>query len=150
MKKILMMALPLVLLSACVDSLDDWNIDQKRASQIPARTLFTGALKNLTDILTTPNVNSNNYRMFVQYWATTTYLDEPRYNMTQRAYSQNFWQSIYRDVLSDLKECRRLTEADGSLVAAVKNNQLALIGIVEVYAWASLITPLVMCHIVKH
>ena len=99
-----MIVLPFVLLTACVDSLDDWNIDQKRASVVPARTFFTGALKNLTDALTTPDVNRNNYRMFVQYMATTTYLDEPRYNMTSRLYSQNLWNSIYRDVISDLRE----------------------------------------------
>jgi len=135
MKKILMLVLPIVLLTACVDKHEDWNIDQKRASVVPARTLFTNALKNVTDALTTPNVNNNNYRMFVQYWATTTYLDEPRYNMTARLYSQNLWNSIYRDALSDLKEARRLVEEDASLVAGVKNNQLALIGILEVYCW---------------
>jgi len=134
-----MVILPLVLVTACVDSLDDWNIDQKRASVVPARTLFTNSLKSVTDILTTPNVNSNNYRMFVQYWATTTYLDEPRYNMTQRLYSENLWNAIYRDALSDLKESKRLVEADASLVPAVKNNQLALIGIMEVFAWNVLI-----------
>lgn len=139
MKKILMIVLPLVLLTACVDSLDDWNVDQKRASSVPARTFFTGATKNVIDQLTTPNVNSNNYRMFVQYIATTTYLDEPRYNMTARTYSQAFWQTMYRDVLSDLKEAKRLVTEDASLVAGVKNNQLALIGIMEVYTWATLV-----------
>lgn len=139
MKKILRIVLPLVLLTACVDSLDDWNKDQKRASEVPAQTLFTGAVKNLVDILTIPNVNSNNYRMFVQYWATTTYLDEPRYSMTSRPYSQNFWQTMYRDVLADLKESRRLVEEDAVLATAVKNNQLALIGIMEVYTWSTLV-----------
>jgi len=134
-----MIVLPFVLLTACVDSLDDWNIDQKRASVVPARTFFTGALKNLTDALTTPNVNNNNYRMFVQYVATTTYLDEPRYNMTARLYSQNLWNSIYRDVLSDLRESRLLVEADAVLDAGIKSNQLALIGIMEVYAWTVLV-----------
>lgn len=139
MKKILILVLPFVLLTACVDSLDDWNIDQKSASSVPARTFFTGALKNLTDALTTPNVNSNNYRLFVQYMATTQYLDEPRYSMTSRAYSQNLWNSIYRDVISDLRECKRLIESDGSIVPAVKNNQLALVEIMEIYAWNVLV-----------
>lgn len=134
-----MMILPLVLLTACVDSLDDWNVDKKRASAVPASTLFTNATKGVIDILTTPNVNLNNYRMFVQYIATTTYLDEPRYNMTARTYSQGFWQAIYRDVLADLKEAKKLVAADASLVAEVKNNQLAMIGIMEVYAWSTLI-----------
>lgn len=134
-----MLLLPIVLLTACVDSLDDYNVDQKKASSIPPRTLFTNALKGLTDILTTPNVNSNNYRMFVQQWATTTYLDEPRYSMTSRLYSQNLWNAVYRDVLSDLKEARRLIDLDATLDPAVKNNQLGLIGIMEVYSWDVLV-----------
>jgi hypothetical protein len=139
MKRILMMMLPFVLLTACVDSLDEYNIDQKRASAVPPRTLFTNAMKGLTDILTTPNVNSNNYRMFVQYWATTTYLDEPRYNMTARLYSQNLWNAVYRDVLADLKEAKRLINLDATLVAAEKNNQLGIIEIMEVYSWTVLV-----------
>lgn len=134
-----MLLLPIVLLTACVDSLDDYNTDQKKASSIPPRTLFTNALKGLTDILTTPNVNSNNYRMFVQQWATTTYLDEPRYSMTSRLYSQNLWNAVYRDVLSDLKEARRLIDLDATLDPAVKNNQLGMIAILEVYAWDVLV-----------
>jgi hypothetical protein len=139
MKNLKTILLPLLLLTSCVDSLEDYNIDQKRASEIPPRTLFTNAMKGLTDILTTPNVNSNNYRMFVQYWATTTYLDEPRYNMTARLYSQNLWNAVYRDVLSDLKEAKRLIEKDAVLDALVKNNQLGITEIMEVYSWTVLI-----------
>jgi hypothetical protein len=139
MKKIFSLVLSLVLLTSCVDSLDDWNIDQKRSSKVPAGTLFTGALKNMTDILTTPNVNSNNYRMFVQYIATTTYLDEPRYSMTSRNYSLNFWNAVYRDVISDLKEAKQIVQNDASIIADVKNNQLALLEIMEVYSWSTLV-----------
>jgi hypothetical protein len=139
MKKLIIFILPFLLVTACVDSLDDYNIDQKRASVIPPRTLFTNAMKGLTDILTTPNVNSNNYRMFVQYWATTTYLDEPRYNMTARAYSASLWNAIYRDVLSDLKEAKRLINLDAALNADIKANQLAIIEIMEVYSWRVLV-----------
>jgi hypothetical protein len=139
MKKLLIYLLPFFLVTACVDSLDDYNTDRKRASVIPPRTLFTNAMKGLTDILTTPNVNSNNYRMFVQYWATTTYLDEPRYNMTARVYSQNLWNAIYRDVLSDLHEAKRLINLDVVLDPTIKNNQLAIIEIMEVYSWRVLV-----------
>lgn len=139
MKRIIVFILPIVLLTACVESLDDWNVDQKKATNIPPRTLFTNALKGIIDIVTTPNVNSNNFRMFVQYWATTTYLDEPRYNMTQRLYSQNQWYAAYRDALNDLKEAKRLIHADEILAADIKANQLALVEIVEVYCWNFLV-----------
>lgn len=126
-------------MASCVDDLDDYNIDQKRATDVPAATLFTGAVKNMTDVLTTPNVNTNNYRLYVQHWATTQYVEEPRYNMTGRLIPQNMWQTLYRDVLNDLKEAKRLLNANQTLAENVKSNQLAQIEIMEVYAWSVLV-----------
>ncbi|MGC3944203.1 MAG: SusD/RagB family nutrient-binding outer membrane lipoprotein [Chryseolinea sp.] len=139
MKRVIIFILPIVLTTACVENLDDWNVDQKKATVVPPRTLFTNALKGIIDIVTTPNVNSNNFRMFVQYWATTTYLDEPRYNMTQRLYSQNQWYAAYRDALIDLKEAKRLINADETLAPDLKANQLAVVEIAEVYCWNFLV-----------
>lgn len=139
MKKILIYLMTMVLVVSCVDDLDDYNVDQKRATNVPPATLFTNAVKNLSDVLTTPNVNINNYRFYVQYWASTQYLDEPRYNMTSRLIPQNIWQTLYRDVLNDLKEARRLVVADQVTPQAEKNNQLAQIEMMEVYAWSVLV-----------
>lgn len=139
MKKILLYLFPVALLTSCVDSLSDYNIDQKRASAVPPATLFSNAVRNMSDILTTPNVNNNNFRLYSQYWTTTTYLDEPRYSMTARLYSQNFWQAIYRDVLSDLNESKRLVNTDAVTAADVKQNQLSQIAIMEVLAWTTLV-----------
>ena len=126
-------------MASCVDDLDEYNIDQKRATNVPAVTLFTGATKNLADVLTTPNVNVNNYRFYVQHWTSTQYLDEPRYNMTSRLIPQNIWNTLYRDVLNDLKEAKRLVNEDQTLAEGVKQNQLAQIEIMEVYAWSVLV-----------
>ena len=129
----------MVLMASCVDSLDDYNVDQKRATEVPPATLFTGAVKELTDVITTPDVNINNYRFYVQHWTTTQYLDEPRYNMTTRLIPQNVWQTLYRDVLADLKESKRLVELDISVTEEVRSNQLAQIEIMEVYSWSVLV-----------
>lgn len=139
MKNTFRILLAAFLVTGCVDSLDDYNIDQKRASEAPPRMLFTSALKNLTDILTTPNVSNNNFRLYTQQWTTTTYLNEPRYSMVSRAYSQNFWQAVYRDVLSDLQEAKRLVEEDEVLDPQIKANQKAVIEMVEVYSWLVLV-----------
>lgn len=139
MKKLIIFFLPVLLLTACVDSLDDYNVDQKRATVVPAVTLFSNALKGLADTLTTPNVNVNNYRLYVQHWSTTTYLDEPRYNVTARTIPQAFWQGIYKGVISDLNESRRIVNEDALISAATKEVQLAQIEIVEVMAWATLV-----------
>src|SRR5688572_3365286 len=140
MKKIIkLFILPLVVLTACVDSLEDYNVDQKRAPLVPAETLYTAALKSLTDNISTPNVNFNNFRLYVQHWSTTQYLDEPRYVLTSRLIPQNFWDGIYRDALSDLKEAKRILDADALINADVKQNQLAQIEILEVYCWSVLV-----------
>ncbi|PKV62568.1 SusD/RagB family nutrient-binding outer membrane lipoprotein [Pontibacter ramchanderi] len=139
MKKLIICLFSLVFLASCVDDLEDYNIDQKRATTVPAVTLFTGATKNLMDVLTTPNVNTNNYRFYVQHWTSTQYLDEPRYNMTSRLIPQNMWTTLYRDVLNDLKEAKRLINDDATLAAGVKQNQLAQLEIMEVYTWSVLV-----------
>jgi hypothetical protein len=140
MKSIIkLLFLPIIFLTACVDSLDDFNVDQKRAPVVPAETLYSAALKSLADILATPNVNNNNYRLYIQHWSTTQYLDEPRYVLNVRLIPQNFWDALYRDVLSDLKEARRILNEDQLINPTVKNNQLAQIGIIEAYSWLILV-----------
>lgn len=140
MKNIYIVIFSMVLTTSCVDSLDDYNIDQKRPSSAPPETLFTSSLKQLADAITTPNVNNNNFRLYIQQWATTTYLQEPRYDMTSRIIPQNLWQSIYKDVIADLRESKRLLNEDELLAASDKEVQLAQIDIVEIYAWSVLVT----------
>ena len=139
MKKIIIFFLPVLLLTACVDSLDDYNVDTKKATVVPAVTLFSNALKGMIDVLVTPSVNSNNFRLYTQQWSTTTYLDEPRYSLTSRTIPQAIWQATYRDVISDLTESKRLVNADPLLSAETKNVQLAQIEIMEVFAWSVLV-----------
>lgn len=139
MKKLIILFLPFLMLTACVDSLDDYNVDTKRPSTAPPVTFFSNALKGLADTLTSPNVNVNNYRLYVQQWTTTTYLDEPRYNVTARIIPESFWRGLYKGVIADLNESRRLINADALLSAATKDVQLAQIEIVEVMTWAALV-----------
>lgn len=126
-------------MASCVENLEDYNVDQKSAANVPPATLYTGAVKELSDVITTPDVNINNYRFYVQQWTTTQYLDEPRYNMTTRLIPQNVWQALYRDVLADLGESKRLVEEDAFTTDAIKGNQMAQIEIMEVFAWSVLL-----------
>lgn len=142
MKKILVLLfLPVMLVTSCVDTLDDYNISQKNAptGSVPPSMLVSNAIRNFADQMATPNVNSNNFRLYVQQWATATYTEEPRYNLTARIIPQNWWQTYYRDVLGDLREAKRLIEADLLAVPGVKQNQLAQIAIFEAYTWSVLV-----------
>jgi hypothetical protein len=140
MRHLIITFVSLMLVTSCVDSLDDYNIDQKRPSNAPAETFLTAALKQLSDVITTPNVNTNNFRLYVQQWATTTYLQEPRYDLTSRIIPQNIWQTLYKDVIADLRESKRLLEEDELVAAADKTARLAQLEVVEVYTWFVLVT----------
>lgn len=127
------------MLSSCTTDLTTLNIDVKQPLTVPAGTLFSNALKNLVDRTTTPNINSNIFRLLAQQWTETTYTDEANYDLTTRNIPQNFWNSMYRDVLKNLRESKKINEADASLNADVKANLLAIEDIMEVYTFAILV-----------
>jgi len=140
MRHLIIIFISLTLITSCVDSLDDYNIDQKRPSTAPAETFFTASVKLLADLIATPNVNVNNFRLYTQQWATTTYLQEPRYDLTSRIIPQNIWQTLYKDVIADLREARRLTEEDDLLAEGDKTAMMAQLEVMEVYTWFVLVT----------
>jgi len=41
MRHLIIIFISLTLITSCVDSLDDYNIDQKRPSEVPAETFLT-------------------------------------------------------------------------------------------------------------
>ncbi|GAB2965919.1 SusD/RagB family nutrient-binding outer membrane lipoprotein [Hymenobacter coalescens] len=140
MKKILLAILPALLLTtSCVDSLDDYNIDPKAATKVTGATLVANAERNLVRTVVSTSVNLNPFRLYVQYWAQTTYFDESRYDIETRQINTAFWNALYRDVLRDLQEARNIVTADPLMSAADKNSQLAVIEVLEVYTWATLV-----------
>jgi len=139
MKKLLILILPVVLLASCAKDLGEYNLDQKNPLTVPAGSLFGNALKQMADNQATPSVNSNVLRYWTQQWTSTTYQDEPRYNITTRDIPTNYWNPIYREVLQDLQEAKRLTNEDAALAADVKNNRIAVTEIFSVFAWSVLV-----------
>lgn len=139
MKRLLILILPVVLFASCAKDLGEYNIDQKNPSTVPTGGLFGNALKQMADNQASPSVNSNVLRFWTQQWTTTTYLDEPRYNITTRDIPTSYWNPIYREVLQDLQEAKRLTNEDVTLAANVKNNRIAVTEIFSVFAWSVLV-----------
>ncbi len=140
MKKRLIVPFILLLTAACND-LTELNVIPKRAEAgtVPAQTLFASAQRELADALTSPNVNTNIFRLLSQYWAQTTYTDESRYDLTTRNIPQNFWNALYRDVLRDLRESKSIILNNNELAPAVKQNQLAMIEIMEIMTFMKLV-----------
>ncbi len=141
MKKIFLYSLAsLFLATSCVNDLDDdYNLDPKRATDVPPGTLVSNAQFNLTNVITTPDYNTNVFRYYVQHWAAAQYPDESQYNINTREINRFFWTILYRDVLSDLREAKTLITANNVLAPDLKASQLACIEVLEVYAWTVLV-----------
>lgn len=137
MKKIFFVSVSVLLLAAC--KRDITNIDPKAPQTAPPSALFTNAQRVLTNTVTSTNVNLNIFRLITQQWTQTTYTDESNYNLSTRNIPENLWTAMYRDVLRDLEEAKRLTttlESD----TAIRRNQIAVSDILQVYTWYYLVT----------
>src|SRR3954468_14093678 len=107
MKKLsIIMLLPLLMVVSCKKDLTSINVDPKNPRNVPAATLFTSAEKSMVDLLTSSNVNTNIFRLIVQYWTETTYTDESNYDLNTRQIPRQVWNTIYRDVIRDLRESK--------------------------------------------
>jgi hypothetical protein len=139
MRKILYLALPVLLLAACTKDISRFNNDTKKPTIVPGSMLFSNATRNMADGLVNASVNVNVFRFTINHWAMATYQDEAQYNFTTRAIPQAWWTRFYRDVIKDLAEGARLINADAFLDPGIKQNQLAIIEVMQVYAYNVLI-----------
>ena len=142
MKKIIysVALLAVVMLAGCSKNFEDMNTNPKQPTDVPSAYLLTSAQKNLTDILTSSNVNRNVFRLWTQHWTETTYFDESRYDVVTRLIAANFWTPLYRDVLKDLDACKAAIAADTKITdKSVKASQTAIADILEVYTYSILL-----------
>ena len=108
MKKILMPFLLIGLLQSCGrESMEELNTDPNSYYTTVPSTLVTYAEKQLADYVTTPNVNTNNFRFLMQYWQATTYADESRYDYSTRNVSNSVWTFLYVRTLKNLEEAKK-------------------------------------------
>jgi len=143
MKKFIIIAFIVLGAISCTNDFSAWNADPKKATEVPASTLFSNAERNLVRTMKNQNVNINIFNFMAQYWTATTYPDESNYDLGTRDVPGNFWNAIYRDVLIDLKEAAIVLNAETATVAPAllsKNkNQLAVVSILEVYSYHVLV-----------
>jgi hypothetical protein len=82
-------------------------------------------------------VNENVFRAFSQYWTETTYPDESNYDITTRQIPEYEFRTIYRDVLANLKEAKKLIVQEPTVEStdAEKKNKTAVTEIISVFAF---------------
>jgi hypothetical protein len=141
-KKYILFILFAVLIAACTEDFDDYNIDKKNPASVNGEALFTGGMLSLTDQISTPNVNLNDFRLFAQYWTETTYTDEANYDILNRTVADFTFNRYYVHALNTFRESAKLigeAETVTASEAVVKQNKLHIIELVNVYAFQRLV-----------
>jgi hypothetical protein len=114
-------------------------VNPKRAAVVPSSAVFTMAEVRLVEQINSLDQNQNISRLLAQYNAQTTYYGESQWNFYDRGLPDEMWETLYRDVLLDFGEARRLLELDMSITDEIKTNRKAVIDILEVYAYHVLV-----------
>jgi len=137
MKNLFLIILLLAISTSCED-FEGWNVDTKNPAEVPADFLVTSAEYTIFLRLTSISVNYNIFRYFNQNVGSTTYQDEPNYDLQTRDLQGTFFTYMYRDILNDLAEAKRIVVANNDL-PATKANKLGQIELLEVFTWHILV-----------
>ncbi len=126
---------------SCNKDFDSLNTNIKKPKDVDPAFLFSGAQRQLSDVLTNSNVNYNIFRLLSQYWTETTYIDESNYDLNTRNIPQYFWDQMYVDVIKGLLETEaQIPTQDVAFVPLnVQKNQNACTEILIVYSYSILV-----------
>jgi hypothetical protein len=140
MKKILIIIFVFLAFSAC-SKLEDLNQNVKDFAQVSGESLYNGATRQFMIQLSTESNNQNLTLMWMQHFANTTYPDESRYDMTTRGVPVLASNTMYRLVLMNYKDATRVlkTQPLAGISQAQRDNQLAIVEIMTVFAWSYII-----------
>ncbi len=125
----------LLIATSCVDDLTSLNVNPKayQSGTVDAGPFFSNATRNLTDQM----VDGFNFKIWSQQFAETTYFTTSNYTLTDPG--NGFWVALYTNVLNDFKESKTILLKNPSLYAGVDKNKLAMIEILEVYTYSTLV-----------
>jgi hypothetical protein len=137
MKKLLIIISVLLAFSAC-SKLEDLNVNTKDFAVVSGESVYNGATRQFINQLSTEDVNLNVILMWMQHFANTTYPQESQYDMTTRGVPNATSNAIYRFVLMNYKDAARAlqTQPLAGISQAQRNNQLAIVEIMTVFAWS--------------
>lgn len=142
MKKIyILIALAFFMMNCEEDSLHELNVNPKQAETLNADPLFTYGQFGIAKQLADASYNNNVDRYWANYLTGTTYILETNYDAVNRDIGGNMFDNIYTESLLELKKAKEIVEAEEvtDALLPVKNNKLACITIMEVYAYQYLV-----------
>lgn len=144
MKKYIITSILALLFVGC-STTDDVNLDEHAFYNTTQESLLTYAQKELSDYMNTPSVNENNFRLTMQYWTETIYVNESNYDFTNRNVSNNVWTDNYVNVLKNLDQAEGIINAyvpapsELTTWPGKKTNQLAIISMMKIYTYQVLV-----------
>ncbi len=148
--KIIIIITLVAFLASCTDKFEEFNTDIKNPAIVTGEALFTHAQIALVDQVSSTNVNLNVWKLFAQYWTETTYVDEANYDIVNRTIPDNTFQEYYvgndasktGGFLKNLQEATEIitqTATTSAIGEAEKANKLAIIELLNVYAYQNLV-----------
>lgn len=118
---------------SCSDDLSDLNVDPNSATSVDPSALLSRAQYVLYDRVHGRNLNLEWGMLMVQYWTQNEYTEESRYDVDENTFNSS-WETIYTEVLNELKVAKELISVEtGS--EAVKTNKLNIIDVMMVQAY---------------
>ncbi|SEK34530.1 SusD/RagB family nutrient-binding outer membrane lipoprotein [Parapedobacter koreensis] len=141
MKRIFIILLALTGTYSCTQDLENLNRNTKDATEANGGSFFAYSVKEMADILQniTYGGSGNPFsicRHFAQHISCNTYNEGTNY------FAQFNWSSLYSSVLINLEESRKIIDMYQPIdeaTAQEKQNRLALIEIMNIYAYARLV-----------
>jgi hypothetical protein len=130
-KKIAFITL-LAMFTAC--DFGDMNVNPNEPTDVPAESLVTNAMFSLSNRYWDRAVNFEMAMLFVQHFAQAEYTEEQRYVFNNSSFN-NMWSGFYAAELANIQAARQLIEADEEMPANIKANQIAVLDIIESFAF---------------
>ncbi|MDR3134197.1 MAG: SusD/RagB family nutrient-binding outer membrane lipoprotein [Prevotellaceae bacterium] len=123
---------------SCSGDLTELNNDPKSYVNAQPGALFLSGQKGLADTYGSAAVGVAPFRVLAQSWTQNTYNNEAKYNLASADAPGGWWRDIYTKTLANLKAAGgRYTKEETN--AGVLKNNLAIIDLLEVYAYHLLV-----------
>ena len=132
-KQIGIFALVLTSFLSCSEDLSDLNTDPNSATSVDPSALLSRAQYVLYDRVHGRNLNLEWGMLMVQYWTQNEYTEESRYDVDENSFNSS-WQSIYSEVLNELKIAKELVAQEGG-AEAIKTNNMCVLDVMMVQAF---------------
>jgi len=127
----MLMGAALVSVMSCTEDFEEMNLNPNQPAEASPAQLFATAQYNFADNIADEWNNGRMGMYYAQYWASTYYTDESRYQIRESV-NQTMWNTFYADVIKELSEAQRI---DAQTKMEGFENRMAIAEIFKVLAY---------------